>query len=69
MMCKFCENYESITVFTLDKKAGTTIQYQYDNKILVSGFVCDDEDIPHGIASSYVINYCPYCGKELAKNL
>ena len=67
-MCKFCEDYEELTVFTLDKKAGTTIQYCYGNKIFVSGFVRDDNDVPHGVASPYIINYCPFCGKELKED-
>ena len=67
-MCKFCEDYEELTVFTLDKKAGTTIQYSYGKKISVSGFVHDDNDIPLGVASAYIINYCPFCGKELKED-
>lgn len=65
MMCKFCDEQESVNRFTLDKQAGTTIQFRHNNQMIVSGFIKDENNMPYGVASPYIINYCPYCGKKL----
>lgn len=65
MKCKFCDENESVSISTFDEQAGSTIQHDYDNRLIISAFIKNENQTPLGVACLYKINYCPYCGKEL----